>query len=102
MRRHQPQGQLFVFVNRRGRPWTKSALDLRLYRMRQRLGINPQCKLYGCRHDYATELAIGGIDVASLAELLGHTSWNMSAHYVHASGKKEHLLKALKNLGRLP
>jgi integrase len=84
-----------IFLNSKGLPWTKTALCLRIYRMREKLGIDKSCKLYGTRHEWATQLAIAGTDIASLAELLGHTSWEMARHYVHAHGRKDHLRAAV-------
>jgi site-specific recombinase XerD len=96
IKRHSPEGQVRVFVNSRGRPWTKSALDLRIARMRKRLGIDESCVLYGIRHSWATSLALGGVDLATLAELLGHTGIQMATHYVHvAAAGKDHLRKAV-------
>ena len=94
IRRHGPH-EKFVFVNSRGQPWKGNALALRLYRMRKRIGLEKDCRLYSARHSYATQLATNGVDVATLAELLGHSSIAMSMHYVHVAGEKQHLRNAL-------
>jgi integrase len=99
IRRHQPAGK-FVFLNSRGRPWTRSAIDLRMYHLRKRVRLDPTCKLYSARHAFASQAAMNGVDLATLAELLGHTSTAMASYYVHVAGKMDHLraavLKAMK------
>lgn len=98
IRRHQPESK-FVFLNSRGRPWTRTAIDLRLYRMRRRIGLDKDCKLYSARHAWASQAAKNGVDLKTLAELLGHTTTAMASYYVHVEDV-EHLkasvLKAMK------
>jgi len=97
IRRNQTAGERFVFLNTRRQAWTKGALDLRIWRLREKLGVDPSCKLYGLRHRFATKLACAGVDLANLAAVLGHTNVSMSLHYIHLSGKTEHLRKVVEN-----
>lgn len=90
----------FVFLNSRDRPWTRSALDLRLYRLRAKLGIPQDCKLYGTRHAMATRAAKNGVELATLAQLLGHTSTKMSEWYLHLAGETEHLQAAIRQANK--
>lgn len=96
IRKRQLPGEAVVFLNFQGKPWSKTALDLRLYRMRHKLGIPEDCKLYGMRHAFATSAVIGGVDLSTLAQLLGHTSTAMSSYYVHLAGQTAHLQAALR------
>jgi integrase len=95
IRARQPMSR-YVFLNGLGKPWTKSALDLRFWRARRRLGLPEDCKLYSARHEWATRAAKAGVDLATLAELLGHTSTAMSEYYLHLAGQTDHLQEAVK------
>lgn len=90
----------WVFTNSRGRPWTRSALDLRIYRLRKRLGIPNDCKLYSARHAFATRAARNGVELATLAQLLGHTSTRMSEWYLHLAGETDHLQAAARQANK--
>jgi len=94
-RRQQPLARR-VFLNSRGRPWTRSALVLRMYRLRKRAGIAQDCKLYGNRYAFATNAALAGVDIATLATLLGHTTLEMAAYYVRLTGQDDYLQEALR------
>jgi integrase len=48
-----------------------------------RAGIQDHFRLYDLRHTYATRAAQAGVDVLTLASLLGHTSVQMTSRYVH-------------------
>lgn len=87
-----------VFRNGQGRPWTRDALDKRLLRLRQRVGLPPTVKLYGCRHAFATQAVISGVDVKTLAELMGHSTTRMTEHYLHLAGRVDHLRAAAQRL----
>ena len=62
-----------------------------------RAGITPRFILYDLRHTYASRAVMAGVDLPTLAALLGHTSILMTMRYVHpaeahkkeASGKIE-------------
>jgi integrase len=87
-----------VFRTHRGTPWNRSNLSLRMQRARERAGIPDDAKLYGLRHAFGTRAIINGVDIKTLAELLGHTSTRMSEHYVHIAGKVPHLLDAMRKV----
>ncbi len=87
------------FLNMRGGPWTKNALDLRVYRLRKRLGLAPDLRLYATRHSYATNFLLDGGDVATLQQLMGHTNPNTTARYIHLANQKAHFEKALNKSG---
>jgi integrase len=95
LRRQRPCSR-FVFLNRFGEPWTREAFDLRIWRVRRKLNIPSSVKLYGLRHAWATDLALAGVEMATLAALLGHTTISMAAHYVHVAGQTDHLRSELE------
>src|SRR5580692_194490 len=51
----------------------------------KRAGIKDHFRLYDLRHTYATRAAQAGVDVLTLAALLGHTTVQMTSRYVHPS-----------------
>jgi site-specific recombinase XerD len=73
-------------------------LSLRMQRARAKAGIPDDAKLYGLRHAFGTRAILNGVDIKTLAELLGHTSTRMSEHYVHIAGKVPHLLEAMRKV----
>ncbi len=87
-----------VFLNHRLTPWTKNSLALRLRRARRTTGVPEEVKLYGIRHAFGTRAVIKGVDIKTLAELLGHTTTRMAEHYVHLAGQHEHLASAMRRV----
>jgi integrase len=49
----------------------------------RRAGITDHFRLYDLRHTFATRAAQAGVDVLTLASLLGHTAVQMTMRYVH-------------------
>jgi integrase len=86
----------YVFANGRGRPWTICALVNHFNLIRQRAGLPGDVKLHGGRHTFATSAILHGVDVAILAELLGHRSIKTTQRYLHLTHKREHLNAAME------
>ena len=61
-----------------------------------RARIEDHFKLYDLRHTYATRAVIAGVDLPTLAALLGHTTIQMTMRYVHPA--EEHKRKAVGKL----
>jgi integrase len=57
-----------------------------------RAGIKPRFILYDLRHTYASRAVMAGVDLPTLAALLGHTSIQMTMRYVHPA--EEHKREA--------
>jgi integrase len=55
-------------------------------------------RLYDCRHTWATRAAEAGIDLVTLAAMLGHSKINMVMRYAHPT--QEHQTKAMEKLER--
>jgi integrase len=84
-----------LFVNSRGKKWTRSAVRQRMMRLREKLDLPDGLVAYGYRHSYATNMLEAGVPMATVAELLGHRSTKMlSAYYSHLEQRSEHLKKA--------
>jgi integrase len=62
----------------------------------RRAGIRDHFRLYDLRHAYATRAAQAGVDVLTLAALLGHTTVQMTSRYVHPTD--QHKREATKRL----
>jgi integrase len=85
-----------VFVTSHGTAWNRSNLGLRMRRLRDRAGLPDDIKLYGLRHRFGTQSVVNGVDIKTLAELMGHTTTRMTEHYVHLAGRQEHLAAAMR------
>jgi len=60
--------------------------------------IQPPFRLYDLRHTYGTRAVEAGIDVFSVAKLMGHSDLSTTERYVHLS--KDHLEEAQKKIER--
>jgi integrase len=89
-----------IFVNAWGNPWGRSALSQRVQTIRRRSGIPRDAKLYGCRHAHATNAILSGVDIATLAQLMGHTGTRTTQTYLHLAGKDAHLRAAVDKIKR--
>jgi integrase len=92
-RRNEPGN--CVFLNHRKTPWNRSNLSLRVRRARDSAGIPDDAKLYGLRHSFGTRSILNGVDLKTLATLMGHTTTRMTEHYVHLVGQQAHLAAAM-------
>ncbi|MDC0935075.1 site-specific integrase [Pirellulales bacterium] len=85
----------YVFVNSRGRPWTSNAVQLRMNRIKKKVGLAQDVCAYLLRHTYGTMAVMNGCSSSTVAELMGHTSTEMVDRvYVHLAGEVEHLRDA--------
>ncbi len=58
----------------------------------RRAQIDPGFRLYDLRHSYASRAVMAGVDLPTLAALLGHTNIQMTMRYVHPA--EEHKREA--------
>jgi integrase len=88
-----PEGPLFR--NTRGQQWTKDAVVQRLDHLRQRFPALGRFTAYAYRHSFCTDGLVNGVPIATMAELLGHSTTQMiEQHYGHLADRKEHLRDA--------
>jgi integrase len=93
----RPEGPLFR--NRAGKPWSDNSLAARFYRLRKKLGLGDEATAYALRHGFATQGLARGIPIATVAELLGHTSTAMvSRIYGHLYKESQHLKDSLQQI----
>jgi integrase len=104
-RRRSPRPEDYVFLNRRGRPWTKDALCEGVARARARaaldVGHHERVVAYSLRHTAATRAAqpldgSPGATLPQIASWLGHSTTRMTERYVHldAANMREVAAKA--------
>lgn len=85
-----------LFRNTRGKPWTKDAIVQRMDHLRQKFPTLQGVVAYCYRHSFTTDGLERGVPIATMAELLGHTSTRMiEQHYSHLTEKREHLRQAV-------
>lgn len=91
---YRPDGPLFL--NSEGNPWTANAIRCRMQRLREKLGLPAGTVSYSYRHTFATEGLLQGVNIATMAELLGHQDTKMiSQHYGHLDQHSGHLKDAV-------
>jgi len=90
-----------VFVNHRGNPWNRYSLGLRIRRARTKAGVADDAKLYGVRHAFGTRAIVNGVDIKTLATLMGHETTTMTEHYLHLAGQRDFLAAATRQVGGL-
>jgi integrase len=68
-RRNEPGDR--VFRTHRGTAWNRYNLSLRMRRAREAAGVPDDAKLYGLRHAFGVRAIVNGVDIKTLAELMG-------------------------------
>jgi len=83
-----------------GHDWSRPMTELEPAHLRalRKSGIQPPFRLYDLRHTYGTRAVEAGIDVFSVAKLMGHADLRTTERYVHLS--KAHLEGAQKKIER--
>jgi integrase len=96
IKRQEPVADPHVFLSSQGKPWRRDMLGLRLRRFREKVGVPHDATLYGIRHQFGTMAVVNGVDIKTLAELMGHRSTQMTEHYCHLAGHQAHLASAMQ------
>lgn len=100
---HRPKGSKHVFLNSHGKPWSCKAITKAIAAIRVKAGLADDVKMHGGRHYFATRAIInGGVDIATLAKLLGHKKVSTTQRYTHLAGKFDHLGEAAQQAVRSP
>jgi integrase len=93
----------YVFVNCHGKPWTMNAVRLRITRIKGVTDLRKDVCAYLLRHQFGTESIVNGVDVATVAELMGHSSLEMiSSVYLHLAEQHGHLQGAVEQATARP
>ena len=83
-RMHRPRTWLFP-GHKPNRPITGSNIQRRFARLVKQVGLTKHCSMHTLRHSYATHLLEAGVDLLTLKALMGHTSLQTTARYLHVS-----------------
>ena len=84
-----------MFRNSDGTHWTRYTFGTRLYRASKKLGFHV-CP-YAVRHTFATDAIIRGVDLQTIASLMGHVDLKMlSRIYQHIKRRSDHLRAGLR------
>ena len=84
-----------VFTKGGGNMWDKTAFYHEFHKVMSCAGISDFTP-HDCRHTFASHLVMGGADLRTVAELLGHSTMSMVMRYSHLS--RGHLEDAIKKL----
>lgn len=89
----QPRISEYVFLNSRKKPWTSNAVVQAMRKISKVVGSKVTAGQY--RHTFTTSALVQGVPIATVSQLLGHSSTAMvSRVYGHLSEEIEHLKKA--------
>lgn len=79
----QGEGEGRVFLNSRGRPFTRMGVWKILRQHVENAGIKKRVSPHTIRHSFATHLLEGGADLAAVQEMLGHADIATTQIYTH-------------------
>jgi hypothetical protein len=78
-----------------------NAVRLQVWRLKTKLGLAADLCAYLCRHGFGTRAILEGVDAATVAELMGHSSLEMIAKvYVHLADQHQHLREAVDRVNQ--
>jgi integrase/recombinase XerD len=100
-REYRPRPWLFPGRSRQ-RLLSPSTVQRRCRLLVADAGISKRATVHTLRHSYATHLLEAGVDVVTLQKLLGHTSLNTTAHYLHLTSNRLQQTPSLLDLLALP
>ena len=80
----------YVFVNARGRPWTRRALCLAFRRLRDKLQLPTDLSLYCFRHRCGTQMSASGMSDREVGDVLGHRDPRTTRRYTHTN-RRQHI-----------
>jgi integrase len=95
-RRDGTDGVVFRTVH--GGPWHRNSLALKTMRLRRALGLPEDLSPYTVRHRFGTQGVKKGVDLKTLATVMGHSRVTTLEHYVHIAGDYDHLRKAVERV----
>ncbi len=83
MRRIAPEAEDILFLNRRGKPLSRTMVFLIVKELAEAAGIDKPVSPHTFRHSFATHLLEGGADLKAVQDMLGHESIITTEIYTH-------------------
>jgi integrase len=94
---HPPEYRGPLFLNTRGRPWTKDSMGLYIRKLCRRLGITAPARIHGIRHRFATAAIVNGAPIKLVGQQMGISSIKtLEKHYLHLGEDPEAIRAAAK------
>jgi site-specific recombinase XerD len=83
--RHVRRGDITqpVFYGEKRRPYGRHGLKMLIYRLGQTAGIIKRLHPHMFRHAFAVNTLLAGVDIYLLQQLMGHSSIEITAKYLH-------------------
>ncbi len=78
----------YLFLNRRGREFTRQGLWEVVRKWSRRGGVEKRLSPHTLRHSFATHLLQGGADLRSVQEMLGHSDISTTQVYTHVDQRR--------------
>lgn len=92
-----------IFLTSRHKPWTKNAVQQRLYRLGAADKVGQRVCAYNLRHSFATHALAAGVDPTTVGVLMGHADPSMiNRVYQHLAQLPEHMQEAANRAGQRP
>ena len=92
----------FLVVDETGKPPSRQKLYKALIALEKKIGISPTWSFHQIRHAFGTHALAAGANVEAVRELLGHSSLEVTARYLHAIAQdKIAVIAALGGDGQL-
>jgi integrase/recombinase XerD len=101
---HRTKPWLFpgMTADSRQRPMNTTSVQRMVKQVMRRAKLKKAASMHTLRHSYATHLLEAGVDVLTLKALMGHTSLQTTARYLHISTQRLHQTPSLLDLLALP
>lgn len=91
-----PAGRAPLFTTLDGEPMSTSYVRAALSRIGRRARLDKRLHAHALRHTYASELALEGVAIPYIQELLGHGSAATTATYLHRIGAVRELVDVVQ------
>ena len=78
----------FVFLSVRGNPMSTDAIRSMFNKTLEAAGLDSALTPHSVRHTFATDLLVGGADLRSVQEMLGHSDLGTTQVYTHLSPER--------------